>query len=502
MNRPTSTPVTVTAVYARYSSDLQNDRSIEDQYQACRTGIRPGEEIRHFFEDRAKSGAFIRTRPGINELLALVEARGCDVILTESLDRLSRSLQDIAYIYSIASFHDVRIRTLMEGEISEINIGFNGTMNAVQLQQTRERTRRGQIGNIRAGKSAGGLAYGYRVRHLNDAGEHEPGLREIDSDQALVVRKIFTLYAAGESVMRIARHLNAAGIPSPRGGKWTATTLAGHYGRGDGILQNAIYVGRLVWGRCPEGKNPKTAQRQVRPQDPDQWIIEDAPHLRIIDDALWEAVQDRRSRSYRKIKGHRSLTKIAGIFRCHACNGAMVRLNKLYIMCGAAKRYGSCGNEAQLPVRRLIPALLIELRDGLDGIWSDWAAQLEDQRLENIMRADEIQEQISTEQAVIVRLVESLGQGLCGASSVQTRIMAGEQKLRALQEEADSISDLPVLDAKVRRALRQALTKAQSWNQQNELITACLAEVTIQRREDGSFRFTGIKPRFEGFEPG
>lgn len=389
--------------------------------------------------------------------------------------------------------------------------------NVQKIQQTGERTFIGfvdlifkeceqfgrpavrQIGNIRAGKSAGGLAYGYRVRQLNDLGEHEPGLREIDADQAIVVRKIFTMYAAGESVMRIARHLNAAGIPSPRGGKWTATTLAGHYGRGDGVLQNAIYIGKLVWGRCPEGKNPKTAQREVRPQEQAQWIVEAAPHLRIIDDATWNTVQDRRTGTYRKIKGHRSLTKVAEIFRCHACNGAMIRLNRLYIMCGAAKRYGSCENEAQLPVRRFIPALLVELREDLDRLWSDWVAKLENQRLEYTMRADEIQVQMTAEQALIDRLVESLGQGLCGASSVQNRILSGEQKIHALQEELDEISNLPVLDARAKKKLRQALTKAQSWDQQNDLITTFLAEATIRRREDGSFRFTGIRPRFDSF---
>ena len=39
----------------------------------------------------------------------------------------------------------------------------------------------------------------------------------------------------------------------------------------------------------------------------------------------------------------------------------------------------------------------------------------------------------------------------------------------------------------------------QSWDQQNDLITTYLGEVTIKRLENGSFQFTGIKPRLAGF---
>ena len=51
------------AVYARFSSDHQNDRSITDQFSLCKTyAKREGFTIAHEFSDSAKTGYAIRPR--------------------------------------------------------------------------------------------------------------------------------------------------------------------------------------------------------------------------------------------------------------------------------------------------------------------------------------------------------------------------------------------------------------------------------------------------------
>ena len=67
------------ALYARYSSDLQNPRSIEDQWRVCRElAAREGWEIVADYHDGAVSGASIRGRAGMERLLADARARlGC-----------------------------------------------------------------------------------------------------------------------------------------------------------------------------------------------------------------------------------------------------------------------------------------------------------------------------------------------------------------------------------------------------------------------------------------
>lgn len=91
-------------IYARYSSDLQNDRSIEDQVASCRRIIHADEMVTNIYSDRAQSGAFIQNRDGVNNLLNDIETGTISVILTEDLDRLSRNQSDIAKIFSLAEY--------------------------------------------------------------------------------------------------------------------------------------------------------------------------------------------------------------------------------------------------------------------------------------------------------------------------------------------------------------------------------------------------------------
>lgn len=70
------------------------------------------------------------------------------------------------------------------------------------------------------------------------------------------MRRIFEEYGDGVSPKRIALTLNQAGIPGPRGGAWSSSTINGNRDRGTGILNNELYVGRLVWNRLRYSKDP------------------------------------------------------------------------------------------------------------------------------------------------------------------------------------------------------------------------------------------------------
>ena len=59
----------------------------------------------------------------------------------------------------------MKIVTLAEGDITHLHVGLKGTMNALFLKDLAEKTHRGLRGRVEAGKSGGGLCYGYRRRH-------------------------------------------------------------------------------------------------------------------------------------------------------------------------------------------------------------------------------------------------------------------------------------------------------------------------------------------------
>ena len=85
-----------TAIYARFSSDLQRDKSIADQFALCREYLtRQGLELVAEYSDAAKTGASIIGRNGLLTLMADAQAGRFSVLVTESLDRLSRDQEDL-----------------------------------------------------------------------------------------------------------------------------------------------------------------------------------------------------------------------------------------------------------------------------------------------------------------------------------------------------------------------------------------------------------------------
>jgi len=122
------------AIYARYSSDLQREASIEDQIRICRErAAKEGWSIYKEYSDSGISGASL-IRPGIQKLLQDAQAGRFGIVVTESLDRLSRDQEDIAHIFKRIGFAGGRIVTLSEGEINELHIGLKGTMGALYLK--------------------------------------------------------------------------------------------------------------------------------------------------------------------------------------------------------------------------------------------------------------------------------------------------------------------------------------------------------------------------------
>jgi len=152
-----------TAIYARFSTDLQQERSIDDQVELCRAHAARNEmEVVAVFDDRARSGASIYGRDGLLQLMDAAREGKFDVILVEALDRLSRDQEDLAGIWKGLNFLGVELRAVHEGKADQIQIGVRGLLGSLLLTDLAHKVRRGMQGVVREGRNAGGRAYGYR----------------------------------------------------------------------------------------------------------------------------------------------------------------------------------------------------------------------------------------------------------------------------------------------------------------------------------------------------
>jgi site-specific DNA recombinase len=349
------------AIYARYSSDNQRDASIEDQVRVCSARINSeGWRLISTYTDYRISGS-VRLRPGYQKLLEDARNGEFDVVVAEALDRMSRDQEDVAALYKHLVFADVKLITLAEGEITELHVGLKGTMNALALKDLGMKTRRGLEGRVRHGHAGGGLCYGYDVvREYDACGERVHGKRRINDAEAAVVRRIFDAFAAGRSPRSIVKQLNTEGVPGPHGKPWGPSTIYGNWRRGTGILNNELYIGKLVWNRQRYIKDPTSRKRVARLNPAAEWISTDTPDLRIIDDALWAVVKRRQQtvrreiviagRGIRSEQARRPAYLLSGLLRCDICGGGFSKVSDHHYGCSTARNRGTCGN--RLTIRR------------------------------------------------------------------------------------------------------------------------------------------------------
>ena len=348
-------------LYGRHSTSMQNPKSSEDQTTSCQKLVEQlGGTVVATLHDPAESG-FKRSRPGLKRLLHMVGAGEADIVVCEALERIARDAEDVAWLAKKLGYHDVELYTEHEHHIDEVKFGVAALVGAIFLKGLIGKTLRGMQAAVVAGRFAGGRAYAYRKKVLLDEkGETIPGHLEIDPQKADTLRRIFCDFANGLSSIQIATALNEEGIPGPRGGEWNASTIRGDPKKLTGILNNPLYVGRLVWGRRQWRRNPDSEmrERRYRLRDRSQWIEVAVPDLRIIDTVLWEAVRAEIKR--RSISGEdeapapaqpaspagkpRKKHLLSGLIKCSSCGANYTISGKDYYRCAGQKERGTCGN--------------------------------------------------------------------------------------------------------------------------------------------------------------
>ncbi|WMT76430.1 recombinase family protein [Bradyrhizobium sp. Ash2021] len=440
------------ALYARYSSDNQRDASITDQFRVCRAyAEKQGWQIVEEYSDHAISGASL-LRAGVQALITDALRGRFQVVLAEAMDRLSRDQEDIAGVFKRMAYANVKIITLSEGEVTHLHVGLKGTMNALFLKDLADKTRRGLRGRVELGKSGGGNSYGYDVvKQFQTNGEPIRGDRVINTAEADVVRRIFRDYVVGKSAKRIAVELNKAGIAAPGRSDWGFSTINGNVKRGNGILNNEMYIGRIVWNRQRFIKDPETGKRQARPNPAAEWIIQEVPELRIVDDGLWNAAKARQAAVKTKREDNGSEVQnsfrdrrrpkyiFSGLIKCACCGGGYAMISADLIGCSTARNKGTCDNRRSIQREQLEARVLNALRYHLmdPALFNAKMVQLRSRKAELerlLVDAEEPPPLLHPEMATFYRAQVSALHEALQADTEATRLKAGEV-LRSLVKE-------------------------------------------------------------------
>lgn len=304
------------AIYVRVSTDEQAKEgySLGAQKEKLEAFcFSQGWEIKKIYIEEGQS-AKDTNRPQLKIMMSELEL--FDVVLVYKLDRLSRSVADINELLQTFEKNSVSFKSATEpydttSAQGKLLINIFASLAQFEREQLAERVQMGMSKKASLGERNGGKApFGYKL--------HE-GKLIINEDEARFIRDIFRLYTSGKGMRAVTLYLNQFGI-----NKDIRTV-----GR---MLENPVYSGKLRWGN-----NSKL----------DVIVSDDIIHPPIIDQELFDEVQQLRNQRFQEGKKATSPYPFSGVLRCGRCGSSLsgyykkARGTKHYI-CIAKKNKGTC----------------------------------------------------------------------------------------------------------------------------------------------------------------
>ena len=359
-------------VYSRVSTDAQerDGTSLDTQEQACSEYARAGGcEIVEGIRDTASG--YTLDRPGIERVRQMLRQGSADVVVSYAVDRLSRNQNHIGVLFDEAEQAGARLEFVTEKfedtAIGRFILAARAFIGEVEREKIAERTMRGKDARARSGRipqATGKGIYGYRY-------VRETGKRETVEHQAEVVRRLFSEFVGGGSIVGIANSLNEEGIRTFADKMWSPATIF-H------MLKNETYTGRTVHKRTKATtvRDPRTGKkrRHVELRSQTEWI--DVPDATppIVSMETFSEAQSRLGDPERLRRGRQKASySLGGRVKCMECGKSMVgqTLQGKY-------RYYRCRRAFAGPRHDRCPSRYVRAQELEDGIRQEVGRVLSD----------------------------------------------------------------------------------------------------------------------------
>ncbi len=203
----------IAAIYARKSTDqsavADEQKSVARQIDHARQyAARKGWNVddASVYMDDGISGAEFANRPGFLRLMNSLKPRpGFQVLVMSEESRLGREAIETAYALKQLVQAGVRVFFYMEDRertldspTDKIMLSLTTFADELEREKARQRTYDAMLRKAKAGHVTGGRVFGYdNVEILGADGKRSHVQRQINPDEAAVVRRIFEMCAAG-----------------------------------------------------------------------------------------------------------------------------------------------------------------------------------------------------------------------------------------------------------------------------------------------------------------
>ncbi len=290
-------------IYARFSSDMQREESIDAQVRACNEyASKHNINIIKVYSDEAKSAKNDK-RPQFQKMMSSIEDTGAEIVLVHKSNRFARNMRDhLNYEYKLQEMGISLVsvsENFGEGKAAFLTKGINQLFSQYFLLDLAEEVKKGLRENaLKALFNGGNPPYGYDI-----VDQHYV----INENEAMWVRKLFKASLANE-IKSVLDEMERMGVKTKRGNIMKYSTVYD-------MLRNEKYIGVYVFSLDGTRTRHADTSECIR--------IEDAIPP-IIDKELFDLVQKMRGR--RKLTMNNYLTK--GLVYCECGNKMRAHIAK------------------------------------------------------------------------------------------------------------------------------------------------------------------------------
>lgn len=311
---------------SREDENTQESMSIANQKDfLIRYAMENGWNIKDIYIDDGYSGTNFE-RPGFTRLIDDITQSKINMVITKDLSRLGRDYIGVGH-YLERFFPENKVRYIavndgidtFENSSNNDMTPFRSVINDMYAKDISKKVRTAIDTRRHNGKFIGSFEpYGYR----KDPSDNNKLV--IDPEAAYVIKRIFKLYLEGTGYNRIAKLLNEDEVPNPseykklycnyknnmqKSALWTPQTVRK-------ILINPMYAGNMAQRKYQKVSYKSKKQVAMKPE---QWIVVNNTHEPIIDQNVFDAVQENIARQKTTNNISRSEHILSGLIYCGDC---------------------------------------------------------------------------------------------------------------------------------------------------------------------------------------
>ncbi len=432
------------AVYARYSSDNQNDQSIDAQLNAIHDYANRNQiTVVKTYIDRAKS-ATTDKRPEFQRMISDCKMGLFDAVIVHKLDRFARNRYDSAhYKYQIKKCGLKLISVLERLDDSPESIMMESVLEGMAEYYSRNLARE-VMKNMKE--------CAHKCRHLGGRPpigydvNPETKQYEINEYEAEIVKTIFAMYLNGDGYSRIVNCLNAQGYRTKIGRPFTVNSM-------HDILSNEKYSGTYVFNRTTS-KDANNKRNNHRSKNEEDIIKIPGGMPAIISEAEYQKVKDKMEQNRHRAGAYKAkeIYLLSGLIFCGECGQALVgnsrragRSKELYVTyrCNNRYRTRTCDNKE---IRReYIEAYVLSQLEAkifnekrLPQLAKQFNKYMQQQNSDITVKAGALNGQISRLNKEIADIIRIVRQG-CSSPSLVSELEKAEKEKAGLEVQLKQI---------------------------------------------------------------